>query len=82
MLCLCPDAWFEKVEAAKTQLILYVGQEQRDELLFEGLVTEDTIFGPGVESFVTGCRSGNVEYGDNAGHLKRKKVAEIKLQMY
>ena len=73
---------FEKVEAAKSQLILYVGQEPREELLFEGLVTEDTIFGPGVESFVTGCRSGNVEYGDNAGHLTRKKVAEIKLQMY
>ncbi len=31
-----PHLLFEKVEAAKTQLILFVGQEPRDELLFEG----------------------------------------------
>jgi hypothetical protein len=79
-----PHLLFEKVEGAKrkSQLMLLVGQEPRKELLFEGLVTADTIFGPGVESFVTGCWSGNVEYGENAGHLKRNEVAEIKLQMY
>ena len=77
-----PHLLYEKVDGAKSQLRLMIGQEPRDDMIPEAELDKDTRFGPAVESFFLGCQRGNHKYGDRGGVLNGTKVLELKLKMF
>ena len=77
-----PHLLYEKVDGAKSQLRLMVGQEPRDEMMAEFELDKNTRFGPAVESFFSGCLRGKQKYGDNGGVLNKTRQLEIKTKMY
>jgi hypothetical protein len=73
---------FERVETAKGEMRFMVGQDPRDDLIFEGFVSTDTPFGPPLESFLEGCNTGKHKYGINGGIIQTSQRAALKKEMY
>ncbi len=73
-----PHLLFERVETAKDEMRFMVGQEPRDDLFSESLVSADTPFGPALESFLEGCNTRKHKYGNNGGIIKQSQRAALK----